>query len=170
MGTTGHLIRTNRTRAGLSQRDLAAAAGTSQPAIARYESGHGEPRADTLERLLAACGATIAAQKAPRRTERIPATGPKGRLLRRRRAHVLRKAAEAGLVNVRVFGSVARGEDTDESDIDLLVDLGEDGDVLALYELRDALVPILGRAVDVSCPEVLRTEIRQAALAEAVPL
>lgn len=167
---TSQLIRTARTRAGLSQRDLAAAAGTSQPAIARYESGRGEPRADTLERLLAACGATIATKQAQRRTERIPATGPKGRLLRRRRAHVLREAAEAGLVNVRVFGSVARGEDTDESDIDLLVDLGEDGDVLVLYELRDALAPILGRAVDVSCPEVLRPEIREAALAEAVPL
>jgi len=157
-------------RAGLSQRALAAAAGTSQPAIARYESGRGEPRADTLARLLAACGAELTTGPAEARTELVPAAGPKGRLLRRHRSRILEAVAAAGLSNPRVFGSVAQGADTFHSDIDILVDLGPEHDVLALYELRDALVPLLGADVDVTCSEVLRPEVRDSALAEAIPL
>jgi predicted transcriptional regulator len=50
------LLRTARRRAGLSQRELADAAGVAQPAIARIESGRVQPRVDTLDRLLEACG------------------------------------------------------------------------------------------------------------------
>lgn len=50
------LLRTARRRAGLSQRDLVAVAGVPQPAIARIESGRVQPRVDTLDRLLEACG------------------------------------------------------------------------------------------------------------------
>lgn len=49
-------IRYCRRRAGLTQRALAARTGIPQPAIARLESGRVIPRADTLERLLSACG------------------------------------------------------------------------------------------------------------------
>jgi transcriptional regulator with XRE-family HTH domain len=58
-GGTAVLIRTARARADLSQRQLAARAGTSQPAIARYESGRVEPDLSTLRRLLTACGFTL---------------------------------------------------------------------------------------------------------------
>lgn len=50
------LLRTARRRAGLSQRELADAAGVAQPAIARIESGRVQPRVDTLDRLLEGCG------------------------------------------------------------------------------------------------------------------
>lgn len=50
------LLRTARRRAGLSQRDLADRVGVAQPAIARIESGRVQPRVDTLDRLLEACG------------------------------------------------------------------------------------------------------------------
>lgn len=50
------LLRDTRIRAGLSQRELAERAGTSQPAIARYESGAVEPSLSTLSRLITACG------------------------------------------------------------------------------------------------------------------
>ena len=50
------LIRDARVAAGLTQRQLAERAGTSQPAIARYESAKSLPDIDTLHRLLAACG------------------------------------------------------------------------------------------------------------------
>lgn len=164
------LLRQARRNAGLSQRELAALAGTSQPAIARYESGRGEPRADTLERLLAACGAALATVPTPTRAEHVPATGPRGRLLRRRRSQVLEAVTASGLSNPRVFGSVVRGEDSPSSDIDLLVDLGPDGDVLALNELRERLSRLLGPGVDVTTPSIMRPAIRDAALAEAVPL
>jgi transcriptional regulator with XRE-family HTH domain len=50
------LLKTSRRRAGLSQRQLAAAVGMPQPVVARIESGAGVPRVDTLSRLLAGCG------------------------------------------------------------------------------------------------------------------
>ena len=52
----GTALRRARTRAGLSQRALAAATGVAQPTIARIERGHEEPRVGTLRVLLAACG------------------------------------------------------------------------------------------------------------------
>lgn len=77
--------------------------------------------------------------------------------------------AELGLLNPRVFGSVARGEDHQDSDIDVLVDLPAGEDVLACEELAQQLAPLLGR-VDVTTPPLLRRAIREAVLAEAVPL
>ncbi len=56
MESLGALIRDTRVGAGLSQRALAKRAGTSQPAIARYESGVSSPSWGTLERLTGACG------------------------------------------------------------------------------------------------------------------
>ncbi|HVE93693.1 MAG TPA: helix-turn-helix transcriptional regulator [Acidimicrobiales bacterium] len=55
------LLREARIARGLTQRELAALAGLPQPAIARIESGASSPRVDTLDRLLAACGRSIAA-------------------------------------------------------------------------------------------------------------
>jgi len=58
------LLRTARDRAGLSQRDLAARAGTAQSVVARIESGTTSPTIDTLTRLLSACGFTLDVQLA----------------------------------------------------------------------------------------------------------
>jgi transcriptional regulator with XRE-family HTH domain len=57
--TAGRLLRTARTRAGLSQRALAQRAGTSQAAVAAIETGRKSPVLPTLERLLAAAGAQL---------------------------------------------------------------------------------------------------------------
>jgi transcriptional regulator with XRE-family HTH domain len=56
MESLAPLVRRLRRSAGLSQRDLARRAATSQPAIARYERGAATPSWETLERLAAACG------------------------------------------------------------------------------------------------------------------
>ncbi|MGA8745453.1 MAG: helix-turn-helix transcriptional regulator [Solirubrobacterales bacterium] len=56
MGAIATLVHELRATAGLSQRDLARRAGTSQPAIARYERDVATPSWDTLERLALACG------------------------------------------------------------------------------------------------------------------
>jgi len=76
----------------------------------------------------------------------------------------------AGVENVRVFGSVARGEDSPQSDIDLLVDLGPEATLLELAGLREDLDALLGIRVDVATPGMLKPAIRARALAEAVPL
>jgi transcriptional regulator with XRE-family HTH domain len=56
MNPIATLVRKLRVSAGLSQRALAGRAGTSQPAVARYERGAAVPSWETLERLAAACG------------------------------------------------------------------------------------------------------------------
>lgn len=59
MSTAADTIKSARERAGLSQAELARRAGTSQPAIARLESGAVSPTVETLERVLAAAGTTL---------------------------------------------------------------------------------------------------------------
>lgn len=58
-GALSGLVRELRDSAGLSQRELATRAGTSQPAIARYERGAATPGWTTVERLAAACGRNL---------------------------------------------------------------------------------------------------------------
>ena len=84
----------------------------------------------------------------------------------------IRAAAErVGARNVRVFGSVARGEDTPESDVDLLVDFpARERGLLPLLTLAEQVEQIVGRPVDVAAVEVMAHLAREQALAEAVPL
>jgi uncharacterized protein len=93
--------------------------------------------------------------------------------LRKHRAEIARIAGSHCASNVRVFGSVARGEARDDSDIDLLVDIEADVHGFAYFglieDLRRALTGSLGRQVDVIDSAALRT-MRERVLAEAVPL
>jgi len=69
-----------------------------------------------------------------------------------------------------VFGSVVRGEDTDVSDIDLLVDPTAETTLLDIGAMRHELLDLLGVPVDVVTPNALPMEFRDRVLAEAVPL
>jgi len=83
---------------------------------------------------------------------------------------VLDLAEQRGAHNVRVFGSVARGQDTDTSDIDLLVDLDDGVSLVGLAGLRRQLSDLLKVEVDVVPAATLKPNIAQAVLAEAVTL
>jgi uncharacterized protein len=63
-------------------------------------------------------------------------TGPLGRRVRVLREEISQRAARVGATSVRVFGSVARSEETETSDIDILVDLDEGTGLSALLRLR----------------------------------
>lgn len=164
------LLRNARHAARLSQADLARRAGTSQPAVARYESGAASPSVRTLERLLHSAGFRLNLE-----TEEIGSMAD----LRSERMQHLRKVRPAiesavrsvGGSNVRVFGSVVRGEDGPDSDIDLLIDLplGESG-LGPLIDLAHDLSSLLNERVDMATPEILKPKVARAALAEAVPL
>jgi hypothetical protein len=67
-----------------------------------------------------------------------------------------------------VFGSVARGQEEETSDIDVLVEFEEDADLLHMAGLGAALEEELGRRVDVVSARALRREIRDSVLSEAV--
>lgn len=151
-----------RLRAGLSQQQLAERAGTSQPAVNRYERGRVQPRADVLERLLAAC------QRRPEAGEpERPFLGPVGYRLARHRDDVLRIVASVGASNVRVFGSVARSEDHEGSDLDLLVDLAPERSILDLVHLSNEIGDLLGVHVDVGTMDILKSRVRARAVLEA---
>ncbi|MEO6533812.1 MAG: nucleotidyltransferase domain-containing protein [Pseudolysinimonas sp.] len=72
--------------------------------------------------------------------------------------------------NVRVFGSVSRGEDTAQSDVDLLVDLDDNVSLLDLARLESAISKLVGAKVDVVSAAGLRANLRDKVLTEAVPL
>lgn len=91
-------------------------------------------------------------------------------LLHDNRDRVLETAARYGAYNVRIFGSVARGEATAGSDIDLLVSLEPGRSLMDLGGLLYDLRNLLGIEVDVVTENGLRARIRERVLKEAVPL
>ena len=91
-------------------------------------------------------------------------------LLQKKRDEILRIAAQHGARNVRVFGSVARGEAGPESDIDFLVELKPGRSLLDHAALLLDLEQLLGRKVDVATERSLKERIRVRVLREAVPL
>lgn len=91
-------------------------------------------------------------------------------LLKEHREAILRLAAQHGASNVRVFGSVARGEADEASDIDFLVDLAPDRSLLDLGGLWSDLNDLLDGKADVVTEQGLRAHIREQVLQEAVIL
>ena len=91
-------------------------------------------------------------------------------LLRTKREDILNIANMDGASNVRVFGSVARGEADAESDIDLLVDMEPGRSLFDMGGLLMDLQEMLGYNVDSVTPQGLRDRIRDRVLKEAVAL
>ena len=91
-------------------------------------------------------------------------------LVKARREDILRLAAHRGAKNVRIFGSVARDEDDQESDVDFLVDLEPGRSLLDLGGLLMDLRGLLDRPVDVVTEKGLKERLRERVLREAVPL
>ena len=95
---------------------------------------------------------------------------PMGERLAEHRSAILAHAARRHASNVRVFGSVVRGDDRSDSDVDLLVDLDAEATPFDLIELGCDLEDELGVKVDVGTPASLRPFLRDEVLAEAVAL
>ena len=149
---SNELIRAAREDIGMSQTELARAAGMQQPTISAYESGRKQPRAESLARVLAAA----------RMRPSIPLA---------LRADAIRAAADDfHLSNVRVFGSAVRGEDTEHSDIDLLVSVGADASLFDLGGFADAVEQMTGFAVDLLTDDQVQDEHFAHVLEQAVPL
>ena len=91
-------------------------------------------------------------------------------LLHAVRGQILAAASRRGLREVRVFGSVARGEAVEASDVDLLVAPGPDTTLFDLSGFALEVEEIVGRHVDVATPRGLKARIRDRVLAEAVVL
>jgi hypothetical protein len=91
-------------------------------------------------------------------------------LVKEKRADILRIAAQHGARNVRLFGSVARGEARPDSDIDVLVEFEPGRTLLDRIGLMQDLEDLLGCKVDVVTEKGLHRMIRQQVLEQAVQL
>ena len=91
-------------------------------------------------------------------------------ILKQRREEILRIATKHGAHNVRVFGSVARGEAGPDSDVDFLVEMEKGRSLFDLGGLLMDLQELLGRPIDVVTEKGLRDRIRPRVLRDAVSL
>ena len=165
---SSQIIEEVRRLAGLTQSELALRAGTSQAAVARYENGISNPSTATLQRLTRAAGYEVRVQIVPVKASNL--NSKRAAKLRKKRGEINSLLARAGASNPRIFGSVARGEDAELSDIDLLVDFDTSRGLLPIIELNSKLSKLLGERVEVSPADALKRSILENALAEAVPL
>ena len=157
------LLREARSRARMTQTEVARKSGTSQPNVNRTERGVSEPELSTLRRMLRACGFELELKLVLARPSKL------ARLLTQRRDEVLTAAQKHGARDVRVFGSVARGEPR-PNDLDLLVQLEPGRDIVDLAALQRELTRLLGQKVDVTTLDLLRPQARREAKREALPI
>lgn len=90
--------------------------------------------------------------------------------LKTKREEILQIAKRHGAYNVRVFGSVIRGEERADSDVDFLVEFEADRSLLDEVALIQDLAAFLQRPVDVAEPEALHWYVKDKILGEAVDL
>lgn len=125
-------------RAGLSQREIAAAVGRSQPEVSRLLRFHG--------------------------------VTPTGRRLSAMRRQVIGVLARYGAHDPRVFGSVARGEDGPDSDVDILVAISPTTSLFDLARMEGEVAEIIGRPVDIVPDRSLPPGVATSVEHDAVPL
>lgn len=152
------LLRRAREASGLRQSELARLAKVPQSVISAYENGRRQPSLPTLRRLVEAAGQQLAVDIGVTMPLAPPRT-PTGRLLRRRQAQLRSVAAGHGVTKLRLFGSVARGDDGPDSDIDLVADFPDTVSLLELLALRRDLTKALGAPVNVVPARSLRPEV-----------
>ena len=162
------LIAMARRESGLTQSKFAARAGTSQPAIARYEAGIASPSMDTLTRILKAGGFELEVRV--KKTTATNLSSSRAKKIRENRGEIIRLMRKAGARDIRIFGSVARGDDNASSDIDFLVDFDTRDGILPIMKLKSALSDLLMENVDVAPTSLLKKSVLENALNEAVPL
>jgi predicted nucleotidyltransferase len=143
-------IRFERRAAGLSQSQLARAAGVPQPNLSAYENGRRVPSPEVLDRLKRALRGRPSAR------------------VKQHRDSIRALVTEHHAVAPRIFGSVARGDDEPGSDVDLLVDFTDEASLLDEIGLRLALADLLRVEVDVVAADTLKGQVRERVLREAV--
>ena len=164
------MLRSARRRARLTQSQLADRAGVTQSVISAYEAGRRQPSLSTLSALIAATGYELDLQlrRTPGRLDAL--TGPIGKRVRQNRRRLLDTAAAHGIRNLAVFGSVARGDDGPDSDLDLAADLPTDMGLVGLGRASEDFEAIVRCSVDLVPFDDLKTGIRERVEAEMVRL
>jgi predicted nucleotidyltransferase/DNA-binding XRE family transcriptional regulator len=164
------LITTARIQSGLTQTELAHRAGTSQATLSKYESGEATPTLGTLHRLLAAAGTQLTLT-ATASTRRLDVRRGLMKKLHENRKEILEILHRNQAYNPQVFGSVARGEETELSDIDIMVDFDVSRrGLIALAHVADELQELIHQQIDLVPRSALAEHVHLHAQREAVPL
>ena len=100
----------------------------------------------------------------------MPTNSPLRERVDRQREQILSIAARYGATNVRLFGSVARGEARTDSDVDFLVDLTRAWSLFDHISMQQDLEDLLGCRVDLIVASALREHVRENALGQAILL
>lgn len=161
------VLRQARRRAGLSQVELARRAGVTQSVISVYESGRRQPSVAKLSRLVDAAGSTLEIGLGD---AEAPADIPLLAHVQLNAGGIRRAVSAHGMRALGVFGSVARGEATAESDIDLLIDVPTGIGLLALGRLREELSTMLEAEIDLVPEAGLKPSVRESVMDDLVPL
>lgn len=147
----------------MSARDLAAATGVSASTVTRIERGEVNPTVVMLERLLEASGNQLDIVISPRPQR------PTLDELRSHRNTIIGIVDSFGASNVRVFGSIVRGDTHHDSDIDLLIDVPAGTGLVTIERIAEAIEAALPWSVDVVTSGAARGRMAHI-LDEAVPL
>lgn len=159
------ILKEARRSSQLTQTELAVRARVTQSVISAYESGRREPALSTLTKLVEAAGFQV---NVGLERSIIP-TPDFMELLHRHKKQILRLCSDAGVSNMRIFGSVARGSATQDSDIDLLVDISPELGLLGLMQLERDLHELLGVKIDLVPSEGLKAHMKEEIMNEAIP-
>ena len=162
MATAAELIRQARITNGLTQAELARHAGVTQSVVSAYENGRREPAFATVQRLVQSAGCSFEISIVAR------APVPFLDTLHDRAPELRKRLERLGATDIRVFGSVARGDETDASDVDLLVDLAPNIGMFALLRMQSEAESILGRPVDIVPISGLKPDSAERIIREAV--
>lgn len=163
-------LREARLRAGLSQSRLGALAGILQSVVSAYERGRREPSVAAFAHLVRSAGFEPELVLVGREASAAPFTGPVGMRVQRLREAARRLLLARGFTAPRVFGSVARGDDEPDSDVDVLVDVPAGTGLFALARMALDLESLLGVRVDLIPRDGLSTAAAADARRDAVPL
>lgn len=146
---------------GLTQAQLSTRSGVTQSVISAYERGRREPGAETFLMLIEAAGLDFII--------RVPITNyqhptlpdsAQTRALVKHRQQILDLVAQYHASNVRIFGSVARGEARPDSDIDILVDFGPNTGLFSIVALQESLSKLLHFPIDLGDPKSLKPHVQ----------
>lgn len=91
-------------------------------------------------------------------------------IIRNRRKEIIDIAKKYGAKNVRIFGSMARGDESINSDVDIIVEMETGSSLLDIIAIKQDISELLGRKVDVVTEASISPYIRNAVLKEAVNL
>ena len=163
-------LREARLKAGLSQAELAAKVGVTQSVISVYEAGRRQPSVATLARLIAGAGFELELDLGSAGHHRASLSGPIGLRVARYRRRILDICKRHGVDVLGVFGSVARGDERPDSDVDLLVALPDGIGLLGVGRLSEELEALLHTRVDLVPEAGLKRDVRRNVMDDLVPL